>query len=133
MEKVGGRGTARVMHRAKQEARGIIKGSSEWSRKREMVLSTLDALIGEIVFKPGLKYWRTLAMQRRPHKQVGTTGAKAGGTVWILAEGSLCGGDRKGETVRRLRSRRALDYPQTTAAPTTLLAHPIKHKTDYLN
>ena len=88
MEKVGGRGRAHVTHRAKQEARGIIKGNPEWPR-RETWFSTLDALIGEIVFKPGLKYWRTLAMQTWPHKQVGTIRAKAGGTVCILAEGSL--------------------------------------------
>lgn len=63
--------------------------------KSEMVPSTLDALIGEIAFRPGLKYWRTLAMQRWPHKQVGTIRAKVGGTAWILAEGSLRRGDRK--------------------------------------
>lgn len=40
------------------------KGKPRVARKREVVLSTLDALIGEIVFKPGLKYWRTLAISR---------------------------------------------------------------------
>lgn len=71
------------------------KGKPRVARKREMVLSTLHALIGEIVFKSGLKYWRTLVMQRWPHKQAGTAGAKAGGKAWILAEGSLCRGDGK--------------------------------------
>lgn len=91
-------------------------------RKKEMVLFTLDALIGEIVFKPvfkpGLKYGRTLAMQRWPHKEVGRT-------AWdqkINAEGSLHRVEGKCGTVRRLKSRRALDSLQTTAASVTLLA-----------
>lgn len=87
-------------------------------RKKEMVLFTLDALIGEIVFKPGLKYGRTLAMQRWPQKEVG-------GTAWdqkINAEGSLHRVEGECGTVRRLKSRRALDSLQTTAASVTLLA-----------